>query len=137
MLLLYPFGGKLWGKCLTPKVVVPVEAVVAEVGFMAQRDKSQGFGFVYVDLAKILADRDKLDPQSSQPFHPTNAPVINFNKDTNVRPVPAPAPVADAARDRSTAIAQIRENLDRLQSLHHKLHAMLEELNSVTDKKKR
>ncbi len=102
---------------------------------MASRDKSQGFGFVYVDLAKILAERDKIDPQSNAPIHTKDAPVINFNKDTNVRPI-AETPSQDS-KDRTTAISQIRENLDRLQSLHHKLHAMLEELSKTTDKKKR
>ncbi len=113
---------------------------------MAQRDKSQGFGFVYVDLAKILADRDKLDKESFGPV-PATGNHINFNKDTNmvesVRRVPAPQPApvatpqATTQHERSNAIQQIRENLDRLQTLHHKLHAMLDELNHVTDKKKK
>lgn len=105
---------------------------------MAFRDKTQGFGFVYVDLAKILADRDQLTKDTGGPVHPPETPSINFAKDYTP---PTPAPVAAAAPDqskaRASAIQEIRMNLDRLQSLHHKLHAMLDDLNKITNKKPR
>ena len=104
---------------------------------MAQRDRSQGFAFVYVDIAKILSERDQLKDPSMPVENPT-AKTINFNKD----PLPKPATVltdeiSQDARGRRDAIAQVRANLDRLQALHHKLHAMLAELNQVTDDKKK
>ena len=110
---------------------------------MAQRDTSQGFGFVYLDISKILAQRAELEKNTSGPINTGDAKTINFNKDPRVAPRvsnPTSNPVNnlnDPARERSAAAQQIRENLDRLQSLHHKLHAMLEELNHLTDKKKR
>lgn len=100
---------------------------------MAQRDRSQGFAFVYVDIRKLLAEKDTLiqdDFGSQQPIPTQGAPVINFNK-----PTMAPAP-AVKAQPANPAVEQVRQNLDRLQSLHHKLHAMLEELNQLTDEKK-
>lgn len=101
---------------------------------MAQRDKSQGFGFVYLDISKILSQRAELEKNNDAPIDTSEVKVVNFNKD----PIPAVAPQAsEPTRERAAAVAQIRENLDRLQSLHHKLHAMLDELNQVTDKKKR
>jgi len=108
---------------------------------MAHRDRSQGFGFVYVDLAKILAERDNLDKVAETgPVHPTNIPSYNFNKDP--RPAAVPPEAVEAAPvvkkpEPTAAIQQIRENLDRLKSLHHKLHAMLEELNQLTDREKK
>jgi hypothetical protein len=104
---------------------------------MAHRDKTQGFGFVYVDLKKILAQRDHISNPQNEPQNelvPEGTQSVNFNKD--------PLPVAPDAntRQRAQAITQIRTNLDRLQSLHHKLHAILEDLNKITDsdnKKKR
>jgi len=100
---------------------------------MARRDRSQGFGFVYGDLKEILAHRKEIIKAelAAQPA-PVETQKINFNKDQ--------APQSDGmelVRQRANAIQQIRENLDRLQSLHHKLHAMLEELNRVTDREKR
>jgi hypothetical protein len=117
--------------------------VVAEV-VMATRDKSQGFGFMYVDITRLLAQRDELKKNEDAPVTTAGHQTINFNRDREpLRVVSNPAdraPVAtptDSVRERSQAIHQIRENLDRLQSLHHKLHAMLEELNGITaDKKK-
>ncbi len=101
---------------------------------MAFRDRSQGFGFVYLDLAKFVAERDELEKKHGAVYPPAHVPSINFNKDPQPQLKPVPAP----RNTRSEAIGQIRENLDRLQSLHHKLHAMLEELNHITtrDKKK-
>jgi hypothetical protein len=107
---------------------------------MAVRDKSQGFAFVYTDLAKILAERDRGTREDAPVVPPPETQSVNFNKD--VRRVPPPADAAataagNDARARATAIQEIKENLDRLQSLHHKLHAMLEELNKITEQEKK
>lgn len=110
---------------------------------MAYRDRSQGFAFVYTDLAKLLRERDKLVDNDQGPVYGPEEKSINFNKDSHVArtvtPVAAPSQdvIAPAATERNSAIRQIRENLDRLQSLHHKLHSMLDELNHVTDTKKK
>jgi hypothetical protein len=104
---------------------------------MGYRDKSQGFGFVYTDMAKILADRDRLTRDDGGPVHSPETPSINFNKDRVTPPAPTPAATPDSGKTRSVAMQEIRENLDRLQSLHHKLHAMLDELNKVTDNGKK
>src|SRR5688572_29434088 len=98
---------------------------------MAQRDRTQGFGFVYVDIASILK-RDFFKDDFSQPISTDNVKTINIPK-KEAKPA---ASQTDAPRERSSAIVQIRENLDRLQSLHHKLHAMLEELNHISYRKK-
>lgn len=105
---------------------------------MAQRDRSQGFGFVYVDVANLFATRDLLDKRNSRAQAiptPTDAKTLNFNKDP--RPAATPARVEPPKEGSEVAIQQIRENLDRLQSLHHKLHAMLEELTQITDRDKK
>jgi hypothetical protein len=101
---------------------------------MAFRDKSQGFAFVYTDLAKILAERDKITRDNGGPVHPPETPSANFNKDKINKPVPN---TSDDSRARTQAIAEIKDNLDRLQSLHHKLHAMLADLNKITDREKK
>ena len=103
---------------------------------MAQRDRSQGFAFIYTDLRKLLAEKDNFINDDHSPIPTGNATTVNFNKITP----PTPAPVAPVTKNHPPhpAVEQVRENLDRLQSLHHKLHAMLEELNQLTnDKKKR
>lgn len=102
---------------------------------MAQRDRSQGFGFVYVDIQKLLAQRHEFAerPEESLSTAQTmTVPSVNFNKD-NVRPLKRP----EIKSGRAEEVHQVKENLDRLQSLHHKLHAMLEELNQLTGKKKK
>lgn len=110
---------------------------------MAQRDKSQGFGFVYVDVASLFATRDQLDKKNSRATpipNPSDAKTLNFNKDPQgrVSPEAATAPVTGSGVEtKGAAITQIRENLDRLQSLHHKLHAMLEELTQITGREKK
>lgn len=103
---------------------------------MANRDRSQGFAFVYVDLAKLLRERDKISDDAEGPVYGPEEKSIRFARDT--RPAPkAPETLAPQVADRNAAITQIRENLDRLQSLHHKLHAMLADLNQVADVKKK
>lgn len=93
---------------------------------MAHRDRSQGFGFVYVDIKKLLEEKDALgNPESPTPVSTEGVAAANFPK------------TADAVRERSQAVHQIKDNLDRLQSLHHRLHAMLAEIGQITDKKKK
>ncbi len=119
---------------------------------MAQRDQSQGFGFVYVEIKKLLEQRHTLSEGDLSYTSPETAQTVNFNKDSSKRPaattshetlqapkaaVAPPESTPDAIRERSNAIQQIRTNLDRLQSLHHKLHAMLAELNTISDSKKK
>lgn len=103
---------------------------------MAYRDKSQGFGFVYVDLEKLLAQRDELIKNPL--VHPQTESVqtVNLNRDTR-RDVPKTERAPEAALPSGVTLAQIRENLDRIQALHHKLHAVLEELSTVTDREKK
>jgi len=104
---------------------------------MAYRDRSQGFGFVYLDLAKFIAERDELEKKHT-PYPPLDVPTVNFNKDPQERSTPViPLRPVPATNARNEAITQIRENLDRLQTLHHKLHAMLEELNTLTAREKK
>jgi hypothetical protein len=107
---------------------------------MAHRDSGQGFGFMYVDISKLLKQRDELakgEKDETTPILTENVVTANFNKDR--KPMaktasPATPDVSSVTGDKSAAIKQIRDNLDRLQALHHKLHAMLEELNRVTNK---
>jgi hypothetical protein len=131
---------------------------------MAERDKSQGFGFVYVDVKKLLEEArarvttaESASPtdttesttttatpapattptpvETPAPTWPTpGAKVLNFNRDVDVvRPPLLPAP-STAAVNPSQALKQIRQSLDRLQALHHKLHAVLAELSQVTER---
>ncbi len=96
---------------------------------MASRDRSQGFGFVYMNMESILSSKE---PWTE--FGPvTNAEVktVNFNKDIAA---PLAAEAEQSAPKKS--VEQIRENLDRLQTLHQRLHAMLQELNQVGGRKK-
>ncbi len=90
---------------------------------MALRDRSQGFAFVYVDVAKLLKENTKVREEAPV-LIPQDIHSVHVPKNTA-------APAADGA-----AVKQIQENLDRLSVLHHKLHAMLDELNSITGKKK-
>lgn len=46
-----------------------------------------------------------------------------------------PAIETDKSHESSQTSDQVKSNLERLQSLHHKLHAMLEELNKLNGKK--
>lgn len=87
---------------------------------MAQRDRSQGFAFVYVDVARLLKENAKVVREDS--------PVLIADDVSSVH-VPL-TPGRDASSTK-----QIRANLDRLSVLHHKLHAMLDELNQLTGKK--
>ena len=93
---------------------------------MAQRDRSQSFGFMYVNIAKVLEERKEISAESPVPVSTQNVRHANFNKDPKTNP-----------ESRTQAMTQIKENLDRLQSLHHKLHAMLDELNKISSSSKR
>lgn len=108
---------------------------------MAQRDRSQGFGFVYVDIAALLAQRDQLKKEFSQPVDTGTSQAVRFAQPvaspTKSMPAAPSESVADETRDHKNAVAQIRDNLDRLQSLHHKLHAMLEEINLLSGRNKK
>jgi beta-xylosidase len=96
---------------------------------MAQRDKSQGFGFIYVDIAKFLKEKANLVEEGFSVTPNPSEPAINFPKEE--------VPKSQSTEIKETAAKKIRENLDRLQSLHHKLHAMLAELNQSTNKDKK
>ncbi len=119
---------------------------------MGYRDRSQGFAFVYADLAKLLRERDQIDINSSSPLYGASPSDLSVNlskdaavpaADSNHSPTHSQAsetqemPIPLKGDQKQSAVRQIRANLDRLQSLHHKLHAMLEELNQVTNKKKK
>lgn len=92
---------------------------------MAYRDQSQGFGFVYVDLAKILSERTKLSLEDLEPSeYAESAPSVNLNRDPVVQAQPQ-------------SVEKLKDNLDRLQQLHHKLHAMLEELSTMAENEKK
>ncbi len=100
---------------------------------MAVRDKTQGFGFVYVDIEKLLAQRDELvKDRALHPQHDT-AQTINLNRD----PMPAKRMSSEISVPTGGTLDQIREKLDRLQTLHHKLHVVLEELTNVTGNEKK
>lgn len=102
---------------------------------MAHRDKAQGFGFMYVDISKLLLERkqNKTTENTESPVLTNNVKHANFNKDTAA---PVKSDIAALVGDQKTeAIRQVRENLDRLQTLHHRLHSMLDELNRVSESK--
>ncbi len=128
-------------------VVARFRAIVQGCAAMAYRDSSQGFGFVYMDLSKLLKKDGWMDDGPLPAFEGKS---INFNKDSNfTKPskdgafektqapnvVPFPTPVG-VSTEAKTPIEQIRQNLDRLQTLHHRIHVMLEELNQLNGKKK-
>ena len=48
---------------------------------MAQRDRSQGFGFVYVDIQQLLAQRDAIKRQDFGVSPPTDSQAVNLNRD--------------------------------------------------------
>ncbi len=115
---------------------------------MAYRDKSQGFAFVYVDIHKLLASQKAMQVEALPP----QKNVINMNRDPKVNRSPNEQlpfeqftpiqpelqhPVSESPKDRVEAIEEVKKNLDRLQSLHHKLHTVLDDLNQVGKWKKK
>jgi len=119
---------------------------------MAFRDRSQGFGFVYVDIKQLLEQTDAINANPEAHPQEKTALSIHIPKKAAPAPVvmPAPAPAANEIKPEELAsnvtnlnkqpmdarIKQIKDNLDRLQSLHHKLHAVLDELSTASRKKK-
>lgn len=104
---------------------------------MAFRDRSQGFAFVYVDVAKLLKEKDRFLENQDGPVYGPEEKSVNFNRDPRPAGTPPQEMVGPQTAERRAAITQIKDNLDRLQSLHHKLHAMLEDLNKVADSDKK
>lgn len=100
---------------------------------MANRDRSQGFSFVYVNLAELLS---KKDVSEDGPIPTFDAKVVHLNRDPLFTPEKPPTTETVAPLPARTPVEQIRENLDRLQSLHHRIHVMLEELSQISGKKK-
>ncbi|MFM8268888.1 MAG: hypothetical protein ACKN9V_01775 [Pseudomonadota bacterium] len=84
-------------------------------GSMAHRDRSAGHAFMYVDIKELLQQ----------------TPTIKKDAE-NQTPVAAPT---HSTHQFGTSAEQVQGNLERLQALHHKLHAMLEELNKLSGKK--
>lgn len=107
---------------------------------MAHKDRNQGFGFMYADITKLIAKKKELEAQEGfTPIQPEGK-TLNFNRDTQsivakqIAEIPKTNGVNQMLQDRANAISTLKDNLDRLQSLHHKLHSMLDELNKITDK---
>jgi len=96
---------------------------------MASRDRSQSFAFVYTNIAELLKNaKNKENFQENTPITPpADSEVINLNKDIQSAMQP----------EKKQSVHELKESLDRLQKLHQKLHFMLEELNDVTDRKKK
>jgi len=91
---------------------------------MAHRDRSAGHAFMYVNVKELLQQTQdiKKAAEASAPVRTTPATSHPFG--TQI-----PTPLV------SQSTEHIQNNLERLQALHHKLHAMLEELNKLTGKK--
>ena len=95
---------------------------------MAERDRSQGIGFVYSDISTLLKESKQWDDNAAQPVH--------FETVSEKDSVTLTKPTApNSSNDES--IRQIKGNLERLQGLHHKLHAILGELSDLSNKKKK
>ena len=90
---------------------------------MAQRDWSQGFGFIYVDIPSFLKEAKDMPLDFATPVETATTPAV---PSVNLTKVASPE---------ATQTTQVKKNLDRLQTLHHKLHALLEELNQMSKKK--
>ncbi len=64
---------------------------------------------------------------------------LDYNTPIEPTPAASPAPVVNLPKKLEPAVTpsattQVKQNLDRLQTLHHKLHALLEELNQLKKK---
>ncbi len=107
---------------------------------MAQKDRNQGFGFMYADITQLIAKKKEME--KAEGFTPIQieGQTLNFNRDKSplvaktTTEFPSTEGFNDMLKDRANAVATLKENLDRLQSLHHKLHSMLDELNKITDR---
>lgn len=128
----------MWGSWEAAEVGCMGDGTLAEVR-VAERDRSQGFGFMYVDITKLLKERKENasnEATDEKPVLTNNVKHANFNRDT-VAPKTTAEISALTANQKEDAIRQVRANLDRLQVLHHKLHSMLDDLNKTTDSKKK
>jgi len=107
---------------------------------MAQRDRNQGFGFMYADITKLIAKKREIEnTEGFSPIQPEGK-TLNFNRDKSpvvskqALEISSTLNTQQMIQDRNNAVATLKDNLDRLQSLHHKLHSMLDELNKITEK---
>ncbi len=98
---------------------------------MANRDQSQGFSFVYLDIKELLSSKHGWSEDGPVPTF--GAQTVAFNRDGFAAEKKAEAP----PKTDKTPVSQIKENLDRLQSLHHRIHVMLEELSQLGTKRKK
>lgn len=103
---------------------------------MANRDKSQGFAFAYVDVAQMLKDaKEGIIPPIQQGKNVVNIPRPKQSPQSSIsRPQETPTQIKpqDKKAEKAIAVEEVKQNLDRLQNLHHKLHIILEELNQMT-----
>ena len=90
---------------------------------MAHRDRSAGHAFMYVNVKELLEQTQEIKKAAE-----TASPVQTIPHATHHVSQPQ-------ASSSSGTAGQVQGNLERLQALHHKLHAMLEELNKFTGKK--
>jgi hypothetical protein len=83
---------------------------------------------MYVDVNDLLKQTQEIrkSAEAGTPVHTQSKETHHF-ADATVNPSSGSSP--------NVPTEQIKGNLERLQSLHHKLHAMLEELNKLTGKK--
>lgn len=95
---------------------------------------------MYADITKLIEKKKELETQQGfTPIQPEGK-TLNFNRDSKpfvakpIAEIPSTNGVNQMLQDRTNAISTLKDNLDRLQSLHHKLHSMLDELNKITDK---
>ncbi len=111
---------------------------------MAYRDRSQGIAFVYGDLHTLVQRAKEAPAEDAHIPVPVNdlprqisLPVTS--KEPKIPTTPVQGSTQDSqgaewASNRTAALHQIRSNLDRLQSLHHKLHSMLSDINKLKKK---
>ena len=92
---------------------------------MAHRDRSAGHAFMYLDIQSLLQQTQEVQKASQ-----AGQPVTTQSQETHQF-----ASTNSALTTSDASVQQIQGNLERLQSLHHKLHAMLEGLNKITGKK--
>lgn len=82
---------------------------------------------MYVDVKDLLEKTQQIRKAAE-----AGAPVSSQTQTTHQF---TPAIHSEKSQDSSQSSDQVRSNLERLQALHHKLHAMLEELNKLNGKK--
>lgn len=111
---------------------------------MAVRDKSQGFGFVFVDTNKLINQLDEVEHNPE--VHPQQNTAQSFHFHKDIEPSPTvdiklehlkPVESTEKKKPMDERIKQIKENLDRLQKLHHKLFSVLDELSAASRSRKK